>query len=135
MYNFRVLLDSKTAPPAEGYSLGGFLFDAAVGAVAFIAIAASALALGGFSFFTPWLIVAPPIMFAAGMIRGSSQGNTLLKSLSITLGTLLLSICFTNTDVYTVALGMLIVIIPTALGILVRRRLPSSQKDKSIDSE
>ena len=88
-----------------------------------IAIAGSALALGGFMFFTPWLIVAPPIMFAVGALRGSGEGKVWIKSLSITSGTLLLFIGLSHTNALTVTDGFLISVIPVAGGIWFRRRI------------
>ena len=113
------MFDSEVTPL---FSLAEFVFDAAVGAVAMIAIVGFALTLGGFMFFTPWLIVAPPIMFAAGALRGSGARNIWIKSLSITSGALLLFVGFSDTNPLTVATAFFVAVIPTAGGIWFRRR-------------
>jgi hypothetical protein len=125
-----MLFDSEAAPFPERYSFVEFLVDAAVGAVAMVAIAGSALALGGFMFFTPWLIVAPAVMFAAGTVRGSGQGRIWIKALSITLGTLLLFIGCSDTNVLTTAEGFLVAVVPTAGGIWFRRRCLPGRKNE-----
>jgi hypothetical protein len=130
-----MLFDSEAAPLPDGYSFGGFLVDAAVGAAAMIAIAGLALALGGFMFFTPWLIVAPPVMFAAGTVRGSGQGKIWIKSLSITLGALLLFTGCSHTNALTATVGFLIAVVSTAAGIWFRRRRLFRRKDETIAHE
>jgi hypothetical protein len=126
------MFDSETAPL---FSLGEFALDAAVGAVAMIAIAGFALALGGFMFFTPWLIVAPLIMFAAGALRGSGEGKVWIKSLSITSGALLLFIGFSHTNALTVTDGFLIAVVPTAGGIWFRRRSSRREAEASVHEQ
>ena len=110
----------------EGYSFEGFVTDAAVGAAAVVAIIILALLLGGFSFFSPWLIVSPPLLFAAGMMRGSDQGNIRIKGLSINVASLLLLAFCANALAF--ALGMVIAVLPTFGGIWFQRRRLSRQK-------
>ena len=118
--------ETSTESFREGYSLGEFLSDAAVGAGALIAIIILALVLGGFSFFTPWLIVSPPLLFAAGMMRGSDRGNIWIKGLSISVASLLLlGFC---ANALTFALGMVIAVLPAVGGVWFRRlRLARSE--------
>lgn len=40
------------------------------------------LRLGGFSFFAPWLIALPIVMFVAGLIRGGTPGRIIVKGVS-----------------------------------------------------
>lgn len=128
-----MLFDSEAMSLPDGYSFGGFVIDAAVGAAAMIAIAGLALALGGFMFFTPWLIVAPPVMFAAGTVRGSGPGKIWIKSMSITLGTLLLFTGCSHTNVLTAVEGFLIAVVPAAGGIWFRRRCSYGRNNEVID--
>jgi hypothetical protein len=126
------MFDSETAPL---FSLGELALDAAAGAVAMIAIACLALALGGFMFFAPWLIVAPPIMFASGVLRGSGEGKVWFKTLSITSGTLLILIGFSHTNALTVTDGFLIAAVPTAGGIWFRRRSSRRKAEASVHEQ
>ncbi len=73
----------------ERYFWGPALTDVAAGAVSTIAIIVAALALGGFSFFAPWIIVTPVAMFMAGFLRGLSFGHVAAKAVAINLPVLL----------------------------------------------
>jgi hypothetical protein len=61
------------------YSLDVILIDALIGMLALASIAGIALLLGGFSFFTPWPIAYPLMMFTAGLLRSRSEGSIWLK--------------------------------------------------------
>jgi hypothetical protein len=115
-----VLSITKKTPTKEGPDFGVLLVDATVGALALIAIIPLALTLGGFSFFLPWLIVTAPLMFAAGLVRGSSPGNIWFKGVWISLASLLFLACCAN--LLTFFLGMLALVLPALAGISIRRR-------------
>ncbi len=114
-----MLTITKTTRAKESYFLGVCLVDISVGALALIAIISLALLMGGFSFFTPWLIATPILMFAAGVVRGSSPGNIYVKGFWMSIASsLFLAICC---DVYTFFLGILAVALPAIGGIALRR--------------
>jgi hypothetical protein len=50
----------------EKYVPGTLIIDVVIGAASVVPIFIAALALGGFSFIQPWLIVIPFVMFVAG---------------------------------------------------------------------
>src|SRR5215469_15797322 len=82
----------------ERYFWGPALTDIGTGAVAVIAIVVAAVAIGGFSFFAPWIIVTPVAMFMAGFLRGPSFGNALPKAAAMNLPfVLVLLISFRST--------------------------------------
>jgi len=55
------------------YSSDELLFDALTGVPALGLIFVTAQCLGGFSFFIPWMIVTPPILLIAGMVRARAK--------------------------------------------------------------
>lgn len=106
----------------EPYFFGAFLLDVAAGIVASIAVIPTAVYLGGFSFFTPWLIVTPLLLFSAGVLRGGSTGSVWLKAISISTGCLLLLVPLHHgTTALTLVLGALITVLPALSGISFRR--------------
>ncbi|MGB9030505.1 MAG: hypothetical protein WCC27_10330 [Acidobacteriaceae bacterium] len=108
------------------------LLDIGLGFAAVFLIVGSALALGGFSFIQPWLIMIPIVMFAAGVLRSRSPGNVPAKILSIRLFMLLL-VFVIGRDPTTIVLGVLITLVPAAAGISTRRfrRTPPSSDDNA----
>ena len=92
----------------EGYFWRPVLTDVATGAVSVIVIAMAALAIGGFSFFAPWLIVTPVAMFMAGFLRATSFGKIWPKAVAINLPILLLLlVSFRGTTVLNTAATIL----------------------------
>jgi len=96
------------------------LIDAVTGVSAFGLIFVLALFLGGFSFFSPWMIVTPPILFIAGLVRARSKANVLLKGLVISLPSLVIAALLGNYS--GVGVSAPFVILPCLLGIWIRRR-------------
>jgi hypothetical protein len=98
-----------------------------MGAASVFAIIVAALALGGFSFFAPWIIVSPVAMFTAGFLRGPTFGNALPKAVAMNLSILLLLLaCFRSTTVLITAATILGIasasVLCTVAGIYFRRR-------------
>jgi len=111
-----------------GYSLDEFLPDVMVGALAVVFIVVTALLLGGFSFFAPWLIVSPLAMLMAGLLRARSVGNIWLKCLAICLVAITLAALFVR-PLAGIGIVAPLLIMPCATGIWLRRR------ERSVSSE
>jgi hypothetical protein len=103
------------------------LADAFSGIGAWIVILPLGLFLGGFSFIEPWLILTPLVFFATGVLRGRSDGNLLLKGVSMSAGSVLL-LAFVARDFLSFGLGLLLTVAPSTGGVALRRLL-SVQKD------
>jgi hypothetical protein len=80
------------------------------------------LALGGFSFFAPWLIVTPMAMFAAGLIRGQTPGLVIVKATALSTFLLMLLILATLRSPLTLLAGIPIIVAPAVAGVATRRR-------------
>jgi hypothetical protein len=111
----------------ERYFWGPVLTDIATGVVSAIAIVVAALALGGFSFFAPWIIVTPVAMFIAGFLRGLSFGNVSAKAVAMNLPVLLpMLISLRGTTLLNTSATILATVSATVLcsaaGIQFRRR-------------
>ena len=104
------------------YSSDELLFDALTGVPAVGLIFVTALFLGGFSFFAPWMIVTPLILFIAGLVRARSAGNPLLKGLVISLPSLIIVALLGSHCVTMLGLSALFLIPPSAIGVWIRRR-------------
>ena len=61
------------------YPLDVILSDLLIGVPAMSLIIVAAISLGGFSFFTPWMIVTPPILFIAGGNSGAKRRRPLAE--------------------------------------------------------
>jgi len=103
------------------YSSDELLFDALTGVPAVGLIFVIALFLGGFSFFTPWMIVTPPILLIAGLLRARSDGNPLLKGLVMSFPSLIIVALLGHPVVRMLGLSALFLIPPCALGVWIRR--------------
>jgi hypothetical protein len=111
----------------ERYFWGPVLIDIATGVVSAVAILVAALALGGFSFFAPWMIVTPVAMFTAGFVRGRSFGTAFAKAIALNIPLLLLMLAsLRSTTVLNTSATILTTALATVLcsmgGICVRRR-------------
>ena len=131
---------TKGTTEKEAYFFGRFLTDVAAGAITLIAIIPAALLLGGFSFFAPWLIVTPLLMFAVGMLRGNSAGNIWLKGVSINVSYLLLlgkmlSGRSASATVLGCLLGALIAVLPAIAGISFRRHCLLRSANSTINAQ
>jgi hypothetical protein len=104
------------------YSSDEALIDALTGVPAVGLIFATALFLGGFSFFTPWMIVTPPILLIAGLVRARGEGNPLLKGMMISLPSLIIVALLGSPRVAMLGLSALFLIPPCAIGVWIRRR-------------
>jgi len=112
--------------PLINYSSDEMLVDALTGIPAVGLIIVTALTLGGFSFFTPWMIVTPPILLAAGLARARSNGsNPLLKGLVISLPSLVIVALLGSPRVTMLGVSAFFLIPPCALGVWIRRRRES----------
>jgi hypothetical protein len=101
------------------YSPDVVLIDALTGLPAMGLIILTALFLGGFSFFAPWMIVSPLIMFIAGLVRARSDGNAWLKGFVISLPLLAIIVLLGNVVAVFFAPFL---ILPSASGVWIRRR-------------
>jgi hypothetical protein len=111
----------------EKYVPDTLIIDVVIGAASVVPIFIAALALGGFSFIQPWLIVIPFVMFVAGWWRGQSFGNIWVKALALGAPALLLFACFAQTKTKAAYSGAVLTmsaltVLPTAGGIRIRRR-------------
>lgn len=107
---------------AINYSSDELFLDALTGVPAMGLVFIMALFLGGFSFFTPWLIVTPPILFIAGLFRARSEGNPLLKGLVMSLPSLIIVALLGSPRITMLGIGAPLLFLPCALGVWVRRR-------------
>jgi hypothetical protein len=96
------------------------LIDALTSVPAMVLIIVAALFLGGFSFFAPWMVVTPPILLLAGLVRARTEGNTLLKGVVISLPSLIAGVVFGNYAMVGVSAPFLV--LPCASGVWIRRR-------------
>jgi hypothetical protein len=94
--------------------------DSIVGVLASGCVIAIALLLGGFMFFKPWMISAPAVLLAAGFLRARSEGNIWLKSIVMSLASLLCAAFFGN--ILMVGSSVPFLIMPCACGIWIGRR-------------
>ena len=107
------------------YSLDIIMVDALIGILALACIVFTALLLGGFSFFAPWLIACPITMLVAGLLRSRSDGVIWLKCLVICLAPLIFSALFAKPRNLAIGIVTPLLILPCAGGLwLRRRRLP-----------
>jgi hypothetical protein len=109
----------------EKYLWRPLFTDLLTGLAALVLVFMVALRLGGFSFFLPWLIVIPLGMFLAGFLRGSSPGSAWAKAVTISSPLLLIAVSVQGATFLIAATGkmiaLLITVIPTAGGVLLRR--------------
>jgi hypothetical protein len=111
--SIKLLLENEPLPAA-------IALDLCTGIVATILVVVVALTLGGFSFFTPWLIVTPIATFLAGLVRGKNQGQILLRAIAIGAFLLLLLLVCGHGPI-TLSAGTLIIVAPAVGGIATRR--------------
>jgi len=109
----------------EKYFWRPLFTDLLTGFAALALVFVVALRLGGFSFFLPWLIVIPPVLFLAGFLRGSSVGSAWAKAMTISFPLLLIAVSVQGATPLLAATGkiiaLLITVIPTVGGVLLRR--------------
>jgi hypothetical protein len=105
------------------FSLDVVMLDALIGILALASIIVIALLLGGFSFFTPWLIICPPIIFVAGFVRSRSEGSIWLKCLFICLVPLAFTALLAKPSGEAIGIAAPLLTLPCASGIWLRRRL------------
>ena len=108
--------------PLIDYSSDEVLGDALTGVPAVGLIFLTALCLGGFSFFIPWMIVTPLILLTAGLVRARSEGNPLLKGLVISLPSLVIVALLGHPRVTMLGISAFFLIPPCAMGVWIRRR-------------
>lgn len=104
------------------YSWTPLVADAGLGLVAVVVIIPFSLFLGGFSFFLPWMIVIPVMLFAAGYMRGASSGSAWLKAIALSAATFLVSIALGRPKATIGILTLAFTILPAIAGTLLRRR-------------
>jgi hypothetical protein len=94
--------------------------DIVVGVLAAVLVFIGSLALGGFSFIEPWLVLCALAMFASGLMRGASPGNFVLKVLAIA-ASLLLLVAVLESSLADILTGSLVAVVPVTAGIALRR--------------
>lgn len=94
--------------------------DIVVGALAAMLVFLGSLALGGFSFIEPWLILCAVAMLACGLMRGASRGNLILKPFAVAAPLLFLVAALVRPD-NALLTAILLTILPVAAGIALRR--------------
>jgi hypothetical protein len=104
------------------YSLDIIMVDALIGILALACIVFTALLLGGFSFFAPWLIACPLMMLVAGLLRSRSDGVIWLKCFVICLAPLIFSTLFAKPRSLAIGIAVPLLIQPCAGGVWLRRR-------------
>jgi hypothetical protein len=90
-----------------------------VGFLILLPVIPLALALGGFSFIEPWLILIPLLAFAGGVARGNTTGNIWLRAAILNLVVLLYLV--SRGDGREMAVGAMLTVIPSVGGIALRR--------------
>ena len=105
--------DAETAP--------AIVTDLAWGFAGTVTVVAVCLLLGGFSFFAPWLILVPAVMFAAGLIRGRSAGRIAAKGIALSAFLLMLLILATLHSALSLLAGIPIIVAPAIAGVAARR--------------
>ena len=119
--------------PQENATVADYFSDVAisdsiVGVLASGCAIAVALLLGGFMFFEPWMISAPVVLLATGFLRARSEGNIWLKSIVMSLASLLCAAFFGNIPMVGSSVPFLI--LPCACGIWIgrlRRSVPPKE--------
>jgi hypothetical protein len=109
----------NTEQEEESYSPGEAVIDALAGFLIMLLVIPLALAIGGFSFIEPWLILIPLLAFAGGVARGNSVGNIWLKA--AILNVVLLLYIVSRGDIRDLAVGAILTVIPSIGGIALRR--------------
>ena len=95
--------------------------DVAWGLAVAILVVFVCLLLGGFSFFAPWLIVTPAVMFSAGLIRGGTPGRIIVKGVALGALLLMLLVLGALRSPVTLLLGIPVILAPSVAGIATRR--------------
>ena len=103
------------------YSSDVIAVDAVIGVLGLVFIVVAALLLGGFSFFTPWLIACPLMMFVAGLLRSRSEGAVWLKCLVICFAPLVFCALFAK-PLSSIGIAAPLLVVPCASGVWLRRR-------------
>ena len=119
-----------TSIEPQRYLWWPLLSDLLVGAASVIAIIVVALALQGFVFLAPWLIVIPLAMFLAGILSGLSFGNRLMKAVVVNLPTIMLMLSW-GRGVGVVAMAGA-TILCTLVGISARRRYMNPARSDAV---
>jgi UPF0716 family protein affecting phage T7 exclusion len=115
-----VLSIAKLTPDKDGYPLTTLIADLLTGFLVTVGIVILSLALGGFSFFAPWLIVTPVLGLAGGWARGGTEGNIWLKVCAVCFISLLFLIACSQD--FGIVLGLLLIAIPSIAGMWLKRR-------------
>lgn len=79
------------------------------------------LRLGGFSFFAPWLIIIPVMMFATGLIRGGSPGRIIVRGAALSTFLLMLLLLAAVRSPLSFLVGIPVIVVPAVAGIATRR--------------
>ena len=109
----------NTEREEERYSPGDAVIDALVGFLILIPVIPLALALGGFMFIEPWLILTPLLAFAGGVARGNTVGTIWLRAPILNL--VLLLYLVSRGDVREMVVGAVLTVFPSIGGIALRR--------------
>ncbi len=116
----------------QRYVWGTLILDVGIGMAALFPILIAALTLGGFSFFWPWLILTPLVMWMVGWWRGLSFGNLWIKAVALNAPALMFLFVAAQSgtkrpDFWGAALIVsAVTVFPTAGGIKIRRRRDST---------
>jgi hypothetical protein len=108
--------------PLTKYNWTTMVVDVAIGIVTFILVIPVALYLGGFSFFTPWVIALIPLFFLCGFLRGASPERIWAKACAISAGA---SCPWLVKGWLSALLFVALTFGPIAAGVFARRRLKS----------
>ena len=111
----------------ERYPWASLFADLLAGFAAVIVIVVGSLALGGFSFWLPWLVLSPVVLFLTGFVRASSFGNSWAKALVIDIPVFMLMVASLRAttplgSAATILIAILIAVLLTAGGVAFRRR-------------
>jgi len=106
-------------------------FDLEWSLAAAIVAFALGMSLGGFSFFTPWLIVIPVVMFAAGFLRGGSAGRIIGRGLALSTFLLILLLITSVNSPLNLLPGIPIIVAPAVAGIAARHNWSSLSRIRS----
>ena len=124
------LFTKAEAETDTNYFWASLLTDAIAGAATVTAIIPIGLALGGFSFIEPWLIVTPVMLFAVGFLRGFSPGSAWAKAVTLSASAWLVILLTANGPAAMLVGMSAATLLPAMGGVTVRRYQMKSRTNR-----
>jgi DnaJ domain len=112
-----------------GVGLKSFLADAGIGVLAMVVAFLAGMYSGGFSFFTPWLIVMPTTFFVCGFLFGDTPRSSWAKAARIYAGIWCWSIWWlAQRPQWEILIFVLITFLPAVCGVYLRQFITKKRK-------